>query len=83
MLGITCHIWSIKSLYRKRAFFDTNFLGPSEDNAQVIVSQIIVQSSTSFSKEFKRTKRTYTLTFQFLSGFICPLCLLGSKAHLV
>ena len=59
MLGITCHIWILRSLYRKRrkcAFFDANFWA---------------------------TKRAYTLALQFVSGFTCPLCLLGSQAHLV
>ena len=38
MLGITCHIWSVKSLYGKHAYFDTNFLGPSEENAGYVES---------------------------------------------
>lgn len=57
VLGIICHIWNVKTLYRTNCFFDTNFLGPSEDNAKVIiVKHIIFRSSTSFSKAL--TKKT-------------------------
>ena len=38
MLGITCHISSLESLYRKRLLLDTNFLGPSEENAGYVES---------------------------------------------
>ena len=38
--------------------FDTIFLGPSEDNAEVIVSQTIGQSNTSLNKQFKKKKQS-------------------------